>query len=195
MAKRGQGPHDKKDMQLIGIIASKKCFELISFLLYRPGYEMYQQEIVKASGLSPNTAVPLLRKLTGYGVLKERLVAGTRFYSLVEENPVIKQLKVLVNVSNIYELSRDLPDDTEIYLFGSAARGDDVESSDIDLAVIANGDKKTLSRLKEKIKDRLEKKLKREVNPVVFTPIEYSNLHNKERAFYESIEKDKIRVL
>jgi len=190
-----RGSSDKRRAQLISIIASTKCFELLRVLLYRPGYELYQNEIVKASGLSPNTAVPLLKKLTSYGILKENIVAGAKFYSIVEENPVLKQLKVLVNVSDIYELSRDLPDNIEIYLFGSAARGEDTENSDIDLLIIADGDKKTLSGLKDKIKDRLTNKLKREVNPVVFTPIEYSNLYNKERSFYDSIEKDKIRVL
>jgi predicted nucleotidyltransferase len=156
---------------------------------------MYQSELIKESGLSPNTAVPLLNKLVGYGIVKENIVAGTKFYSVKDENPVIKQFKILANVSNLYDATRAFSDDTEIYLFGSAARGEDTENSDIDLLVIANEDKKSLSKLKEKIKDTLTEKLKREVNPVIFTPIEYASLYNKDKAFYDSIENDKIRVL
>lgn len=184
----------EKDAELIEILTSAKSFKLLKVMLYKPGYEMYQKEIIKGSGLSPNTAVPLLNKLTAYGILKENIVAGTKFYSIVKENPVLKQFKILVNVSNIYELTRELPQDVEIYLFGSAARGEDYENSDIDLLIIANGDKEALSKIKEDVKERLTGSLYREVNPVVYTPIGYSNLYNKEKAFYESIEKDKIRV-
>lgn len=186
---------DNESPGLIDIITSTKCYRLLRLFVYKPRYEMYQSELIKESGLSPNTAVPLLNKLVSYGIVDENIVAGTKFYSVKEENPVIKQLKILANVSSLYESIRIFSDDTEVYLFGSASRGEDTENSDIDLLVIANGDKKSLSMLKEKIKDTLTDKLRREVNPVIFTPIEYASLYNKDKAFYNSIEKDKIRVL
>ncbi len=185
----------KKNTNLIDIIISVKSFKLLKVLLYKSRCEMYQKEIINESGLSPNTAVPLLNKLTNYGILNENIIAGTKFYSIVEENSVVKQLKVLINVSNLYELTKDIRGDFELYLFGSAARGEDTNDSDIDLLIVANGDVKTLSKLKERIRDHLTDSLRREVNPIIFTNIEYSNLYNKEKAFYDSIEKDKIRVL
>lgn len=181
--------------KLSGIIFSAKCFQLLRVLLYKPGVKMYQKEIIDQSALSPNTAVPLLDRLTNYGIITENTIAGTRFYSINEENSVIKQLKILANVSDIYELARDMSGDIEIYLFGSAARGEDTADSDIDLLVIANVNAGERSKLKEQIIERFTGALKREVNPVIFTPIEYSNLYNKEKTFYESIEKDKIRVV
>lgn len=184
-----------EDTNLIDTIISTKCFEVLKVLLYKPGSQMFQKEIVKGSNLSPNTAVPVLNKLTQFGILKENTIAGVKFYSIVEENPVLKQLKILINISDLYELTRDLSDDVELYLFGSAARGEDTENSDIDLLIIASGDKKQLTDIKDTIRERLSNKMKKEVNPIIFTPIEYANLFNKEKAFYESIEKDKIRVL
>lgn len=181
--------------KLSGLIFSAKCFQLLRVLLYKPGVKMYQKEIISQSALSPNTAVPLLDQLTNYGIITENTIAGTRFYSINEENSVLKQIKILVNVSDIYESARDMSGDIELYLFGSAARGEDTADSDIDLLVIANVNTGERSKLKEQIKKRLSGALKREVNPVIFTPIEYSNLYNKEKAFYESIEKDKIRVV
>jgi predicted nucleotidyltransferase len=194
--KRSKAVRSNADkVKLSGIIFSAKCFQLLRVLLYKPGIKMYQKEIIGQSALSPNTAVPLLDQLTSYGILTENTIAGTRFYSINEENSVLKQLKILVNVSDIYELARDIPGDIELYLFGSAARGEDTADSDIDLLVLANVNAAERSKLREQIKERLTGALNREVNPVIFTPIEYSNLYNKEKAFYESIEKDKVRVI
>jgi predicted nucleotidyltransferase len=182
-------------VKLNGVIFSAKCFQLLRVLLYKPGIKMYQKEIIDQSSLSPNTAVPILDQLTNYDILKENTMAGARFYSVNWENPVLKQLKILVTVSDIYELARDIPGDIELYLFGSAARGEDTADSDIDLLVLANVNAGERSKLREQIKERLAGALNREVNPVIFTPIEYSNLYVKEKAFYESIEKDKVRVI
>lgn len=182
-------------VKLSGVIFSAKCFQLLRVLLYKSGIKMYQKEIIGQSALSPNTAIPLLDQLVNHGIMTENTIAGTRFYSINEENPVLKQLKILVNVSDIYELARDIPGDIELYLFGSAARGEDTADSDIDLLVLANVNTGERSKLRERIKERLAGALNREVNPVIFTPIEYSNLYNKEKAFYESIEKDKVRVI
>lgn len=184
----------EKAMELVEILISIKSFKLLKVMFNRPGYEMYQKEIINESGLSPNTAVPLLNKLTSYGIIRENTVAGTKFYSIVKENSVLKQFKILVNVANIYELTREFPQNIEIYLFGSSARGEDFENSDIDILIVANGNKELLSKIKEEIKDRLTISLNREVNPIVYTPIGYANLYNKEKAFYDSIEKDKVRV-
>lgn len=184
----------EKAMELVEILISIKSFKLLKVMFNRPGYEMYQKEIINESGLSPNTAVPLLNKLTSYGIIRENTVAGTKFYSIVKENSVLKQFKILVNVANIYELTREFPQNIEIYLFGSSARGEDFENSDIDILIVANGNKELLSKIKEEIKDRLTISLNREVNTIVYTPIGYANLYNKEKAFYDSIEKDKVRV-
>jgi predicted nucleotidyltransferase len=185
----------KNKAKLNETILSAKCFKLLKVLLYRPGIKMYQKEIITQSALSPNTAIPLLNRLTEHGIISENTIAGTKFYSVKEENSVIKQLKILVIVSDIYEIAENIPDDYELYLFGSAARGEDTAESDIDLLVVANGNAGELAELKDKIKKRLAHALHREIHTVIFTPIEYSNLYNKDKAFYESIEKDKIRVI
>jgi predicted nucleotidyltransferase len=177
---------------LIDIIASRNCINVLKLFLYRPKYELYQSEVIKRSGVSQNTTIKLLNMLTESGILSVEIKAGSKFYSLVLDNPVSKQLKVLITVTGLYDLTRYLADkNVEIYLFGSAARGEDTENSDIDLLVIGSIGKNSLSSLFENIRNYFQ----REVSPVIYTPIQYSNLPEKDRAFYESIEKDKIRVL
>jgi len=153
---------------------------------------MYQSEVIQVTGIPKTRAIRLLNKLSSYGLLNEKIKAGSKFYTVTLENPVLKQLKILIVLSKLYELTMDFSGkNIEIYLFGSAAKGEDTEKSDIDILIIADADKKALNELM----DRLKNNMGREVNPVVYTPIGYANLYNTEKAFYESIERYKIKVL
>lgn len=181
-----------KNSSLIDIITSDGCIQLLQPFLYKPRIELYQSEVIKITGVPKTRAINLLNLLSSRGLILERVRAGSKFYSVPEENTIIKQLKILIILSKLFELTRDYSDQNiEIYLFGSAAKGEDTENSDIDLLIISDEDKKALNELI----DRLKNNLKREVNPVIYTPIGYANLYNTEKAFYESIERYKVRVL
>ncbi len=185
----------KKASNIIGIIdiiASAGCVQLLEPFLYRPGIELYQSELIKLTGVPLNRALRLLKQLVDHGILQGTEKAGCMFYRVSFENPVLKQLKTLNIVSKLFDLTRDFSDkNIEIYLFGSAAKGEDTESSDIDLLILADTDKTVVNKLL----DRLTKGLTREVSPVVYSSLEYANLYNKDKVFYESIERYKIRVL
>jgi predicted nucleotidyltransferase len=180
------------DFNLIDLITSNGCVQLLRPFLYEPGIEMYQSEVIKVTGIPKTRAIRLLNLLSSYGLINEKVKAGSKFYTAAAENPVLKQLKVLIVLSKLYELTRDFSGkNIEIYLFGSAAMGEDTENSDIDLLIITDIDKNVLNELI----DRLKNNMGREVSPVVYSPIGYANLYNTEKAFYESIERYKIKVL
>jgi predicted nucleotidyltransferase len=186
---------NNKNNRLIDTICSTKCFELLNTFLFKPTEGMYQSEIVKKSGLSPNTAIPLLRELTHQGILHEEVVAGTIFYHVEEDNPIVRHLRILSNVTNVYEVSKEVASDVQIYIFGSAARGEDTENSHIDILMLANGSSDDLDELKSRLKQDISKKLDREVNLVAYTPAQYSALHYEKKLLFESIENEKIKVL
>jgi predicted nucleotidyltransferase len=104
----------------------------------------------------------------------------------------VKQLRAFLNVTRLYGLIKnfDTGEDAEIYLFGSAARGEDSEDSDIDLLVIGKIDDATRSSLRSSIMEKMGK----EVNFVVYSRAQYSDLYRNDKAFYDSIERDKIRL-
>ena len=95
-------------------------------------------------------------------------------------------MKTGMAVSSLLPLS--CIEGAEVYLFGSAARGEDTTDSDYDVLVIGKIPKQVLhdhiSRLKSK----------RQVKPVVFTPLEWSAMRTKDPAFYERVEKDKVKL-
>ena len=122
------------------------------------------------------TAFDALRKYSF--LLKKENVGNSTLYSLDFGNPVARQLKILFTLS---ALAGEIPKDFQgqVFLFGSAARGEDTEESDWDVLVISN---QRLSFENPKIR------------PVFFTPLEYSALARKDKAFFESIEKNKIQL-
>ena len=78
----------------------------------------------------------------------------------------------------------------QIFLYGSAARGEDIENSDIDLLVIGKINKE---RLIPEIK-KISNNIGREIKIIIFNTLEWSQLVRKDAPFYERVEKDKIRL-
>ena len=112
-------------------------------------------------------------------------------YVLNKETSVIKQLKSLNNILKlepIKELSRK--HDIKIFLYGSSARGEDVEDSDIDLLIIGNVKKEDI------IQDinRFSEDIKRKIKINIFPPLKWSEMYEKDKAFYERVEKDRILI-
>ena len=177
---------------MINLLTSDGCIQLLHPFLYKPGIEMYQSEVIKETGIPKTRAIRLLGMLTSYGVLREKEKAGCRFYSASLENPVIVQLKKFIMVSRLYEATYKFAGhDIELYLFGSSARGEDTEYSDIDILVISGTNRDVINAFV----DSLKKAFEREVNPVIYTPIQYANLCIKDKAFYDQVERYRIKVL
>ena len=69
----------------------------------------------------------------------------------------------------------------KIILFGSNARGEDNQQSDIDLLVITHNDKE--------VRDIIEKYLsKRKVQIITKTPLSFSELEKKDPVFFRELE-------
>lgn len=174
------------------LFSSKNCLQIISKFLYKPDIEMYQSEVVRESGLSYVTATKCLNMLVSGDLLSKSWKGGLKIYKLNRDSPVVKHLKMLLSVSAVYEAVKSFSNQGfELYLFGSVARGEDTEGSDVDVLITGKIDNRTLVEISEKIGSALN----REVNPLVKTPIEFADLARTNTAFYESITRDRIRII
>ena len=75
---------------------------------------------------------------------------------------------------------------TSIILFGSFAKGENDENSDVDIVVISLGDDKPTEELAEI--------LGRDVNLLNFTPAEWSEQGEKNRGLYQDVLLDGIAL-
>jgi predicted nucleotidyltransferase len=163
------------------ILASTNAQKILGVLIQNPSCQFLANEIEKAAKISRAGVNFSLRKL-----IKEKLVirekkAKIYLYSVDHGNPVIKQLKVLQTIMFLQPLIVKIKDCSEkIVLFGSCARGEDLPDSDLDLFILTNA--------KEEAKNALEKfSSKKKLQPIIRSPLQFSEMENKELVFFEEI--------
>ena len=83
------------------------------------------------------------------------------------------------------------PENSEVYLYGSCARGDYSTDSDMDLLIIGKARRTEIIRDMES----LERKMGRKISFNIFTDLEWSKMAKQDKAFYERVEKDKVRLV
>jgi len=174
-------------VQITELFGNKKQFKIINHFIDNPSCEISQTDLWKKLKFSKTTLVKHLDFLSRESILRLKRIGTSNLYSLNKENEIVKHLKILNNLLLLQKMKK-ITANIEVYLFGSAARGEDAESSDFDLLVIGKINKDEMIHLIDKLK------ISKTISLQIFTQQEYSSMMKKDPAFYERLEKDKIRV-
>jgi predicted nucleotidyltransferase len=172
-------------VQINELLGSRICIKILDFFLKNPSSEFTQSRVRKKLGIAKLSAMKWLNFLVKNRILLKRTEGRMIFYKLDRENVIVKQLKILFTVSELRGKLERLKTDAEIWLFGSASRGEDFEDSDIDILVIGR-DRKLITKIKS---------MDERIKVSFFTPVEWLRTAEKDKAFYERVEKDKIRLV
>ena len=104
-------------------------------------------------------------------------------YSLLYDEPVIKQFKVMRNIQFLRPIIEKLKHSSKkIILYGSVSRGEDDPKSDIDLFILAKDPeavKSIISGLKTK----------RKIQSVIKSPSELADFKDKEKVYYDEVNR------
>ncbi|HKZ49455.1 MAG TPA: nucleotidyltransferase domain-containing protein [Candidatus Nanoarchaeia archaeon] len=175
------------------VLFDKNLNKLITLLARNPSHKFTQAELRKSARLSKLTVSKWLQELERLDFVKTERIGRNILYYVTIDNPIVKQMKILFNVSSLYKIAKEIAKvlECEVYLFGSVARGEDTEKSDIDLLII--GDKVPQSAVMAII-GPLEKEWGRKITFHIFTRMEWAQTARKDKAFYERVEKDRIRL-
>ena len=147
--------------------------------------------IARRAGISPSTAHAYLTGMSGKGLLTKREVGRSHLYRLNIENALARSLKVALSLDEINEsgiveeIRKRNPFVVSIILYGSAARGDDDEKSDLDIILIS---RKTqgLGGLKS------IKLLGREASILNYSQSEWRRKAKEDKIFYDRVIIDGI---
>ncbi len=132
---------------------------ILQLLLTSPTTEFSYREIERRTGISIGTVSKYAKALHKKNLIKMRTLPRSYLIKANLDSKLVRQLKVSFNLETLFEsglvefLSRRLRPDA-IVLFGSYSKGEDIEESDIDLAVIGGRDVKTDLFRFEKILER-----------------------------------------
>lgn len=176
-------------VQLLELLTKGSAVKILEFFMDNPSGEFYEAEIRRKMKIAKATSIKWLKKLAEHHLLLKRTKGRTILYRLNSNNVFIKELKRLRLISLLLPPLKKL-EGVEIYLYGSGARGEYREDSDIDLLVIGEKSDRFMKVISE-----LERKLDRRVKTSSFSQLDWSKMSRKDPAFYERVEKDKVKLV
>lgn len=157
--------------------------KLLSFLAENPGKDFYQRELAKEAGISVGAANAYLNVFERNNFVRSKKRGRIFFYSLNQDNQVVRQFKVFLTVLRLSPLIEDLKEHSEkVILYGSCAEGADTGESDVDLFI--------LSREKDAVKKAISKyKSGKKISPLILNANEYARLGINDKPLYDNINK------
>jgi len=178
------------------IITSMTKRKLLQVFLLNPESKYYIRELEKILR-EPVTAVRReLANLQKVGLLKITKVGILKYYQVNTSCQLYKPLKEIIELTMGFEIT--LKEALSIYksievafIYGSFARGEGGEKSDIDLMIIGDVDEVIFH---EEVSG-LEDELKREVNYTIMPSVEFKKKLYEGDVFINRIIKDKKIVL
>lgn len=157
--------------------------KILAYLADNPSGEYTEREVKEATGVSRAGANFALKELAEDGLIISQKRGRMSFYSVSLDNPLIRQIKVLINLIKIDPLISSLKKISDkIILFGSSATGTNIEESDIDLFVLTNDPKEALAKVRDF-------ELAEKIQLVAKKPIDYITLKKKDPIFYEEVSR------
>jgi len=162
-------------------------------LLVNNSTEISLRGVAKKAGIGTATSKACLDYLKEKEIVKIKKIGNSHLFSLNPDNFVAKQVKILgilsaIKDSNlIQELLEEYSSVSSIILYGSSARGDYNEKSDIDLLII--------SRKPIKLKPlKVEKKISKEITFVIYTLSDWRKKAETDKPFYDGVIIDGIAL-
>ena len=140
-----------------------KKLNIIKIFLEEPGREFNVREIARILKISPATASKDLGNFVKHGLLKLRKERIFHLYRANTENDYYKDFKIFYNIkkikdSGLIDALNEYYLKPAIVLFGSASKGEDTETSDIDLVIVSEKTKEfpKLKKFEQKIRKKIQ---------------------------------------
>jgi len=178
--------NNNKDMQEL------KFLRLVKFFLANPYQEVYLRELSKKLKISPFAIKKYCDILLKEKLINEERKANLRYFKPNTSNLFFKQLKVANNIYLIQKfgliefLKENVANVSSIILFGSIAKGEDDEKSDVDLLIIGKDSYLDLSKF--------EDELGKEITLHIFSWSEWNRKAKEDNPFYFEVISEGINL-
>lgn len=158
--------------------------------IIRENNEFSLREVARKIGIGTSTAKETLDFLLMHDILEKRIIGKTHLFR-IKSNFLTKSIKVLYSLSEISasklveEFITKNPGISSIVLYGSVAKGEDDNKSDIDILII--------SEKKAFIFDlKAERSLSRELTILNYSYKDWKQKAEKDKVFYYNVISDCI---
>ena len=177
-------------------ITSKTKRTLLKLFLTNPERAFYTREIAKLTGESFNAVRRELGYLEKAGLLKSHREGNLKYFEVVKEFPFYLELKkIIYSTVALGDYLRDRLKDSEsiglAFIYGSVARNEETEKSDIDLFIVGEIAEEELHGLVSDI----EKGIGREVNYTLMTKREFDERKARGEPFLKRVMGERKLVV
>jgi predicted nucleotidyltransferase len=171
---------------------------VLSLLFSKPDKSFYTNEIVRWANMGRGTITRELQKLVSSGLLTVSRTGNQQHYQANQANPIYTELLGIVRktfgIADVIKQALQ-PFDEKIslaFVYGSIAKGTDAKDSDIDLMLVGEG--LSYNDVIELLMPA-EDSLQREINPTLYTPIEYQSRLEDGQSFLQRVtEQPKFMI-
>ena len=182
---------------LAKLFGSDARVKVLSLFMLNAGNEYYLREIAQETRLAIRSVQRTVENLTEIGILQREKRGNSVYFRLRDDIPILSELKtIFLKTVGLGALLRQMLAEQKgieiAFIYGSLAKGEEEEASDIDVAII--GDLSSRQLTSELVK--LERELGREINATVFTPTEWRSRGKKRDHFVRTlIQEPKIFLI
>jgi len=159
--------------------------KIIKYFFEKPYEQIHLRELSRKTKTSVYATKITVDKLVKQNILLENRQGNLRVIKPNMENQFFKQLKIAYSIKKIIEsniikhLETNIPAISHIILYGSTAKGEDDEKSDIDLLII--GQRKMIDISK------YQTKIGKEINLIIMRWSDWREQPKSNKAFYREI--------
>jgi len=162
--------------------------KVLEYLGRDPAGSHHVREVAEEAGVSVGAASITLRALLGQRLVKADERGGSKFYSIDLSNAAAREFKILFNILALKGMVEALKEHSDrVVLFGSSAEGTDEKDSDIDMYVLARDPNEVKDILR-----RFQKKLVRNLSPIIVDAEGQMRLRKGDRPLFEEISRGRI---
>jgi len=136
--------------------------DITAYFIKEPEREFHVRELAKLTKKSPSTISKYLKQLERNNILISEKKLNHLFFKANSENPSFKDQKLFYNIkiirdSGLINHLKDKYDPEAIILFGSFAKAENIERSDIDILIITPSKKEiNLEKFEKKLKHKIQ---------------------------------------
>lgn len=173
-------------------LGSKITIKILGYFFLNPRKEHYINELAEILNLDTGNLFRKLEELEAEGILISRRRGNQRYFGLNVKYSLLKEVKKMYErkyglVDRLKEIAGNIKGLKYAYIFGSYAKNQLQQESDIDILLIGNH---SPLEAKRKILP-LQNEIKREIGIIDLTPKEFNSRKKRQDEFIKNIFSQK----
>lgn len=178
------------------LFTSRTRSKILELFLSDPYSEIHLREICRRIQENYNSTRRELNHLVELQILTSRMDGNQRYFKINKEHTIYPELKnIYLKTSGVGNTIRDNLEEIgnikHCFIYGSFANDTERPDSDLDLFIVGTIDENKLIP----IINKLEKKLNRDINYILYTPDEFRERKEKRDKFVMNVLNEKKVML